>query len=263
MENFVKTSFELVNGNVVAGTKLMARSLVLVNDNGAMYNITAKVRNTDKFSVIRALTKAVLVSMREAIRLNSTDAAQESKKRVANKIIPALSCHIVMVTDKNGDIIPGSGLSVRDGEKDTNKLRDIVRITRGMPIYKLVVEQGLDWSEETVVSALNAFVTATIEQMDYIKNLDEALGKAADSNESEEKKAENERKQAKKKKNAAKMKKFYKTLGLDENATADEVKNAFREAALKHHPDKGGDAEKFKAINEAYNAIKDEMKFAA
>ena len=99
--------------------------------------------------------------------------------------------------------------------------------------------------------------------MDYIKNLDEALGKAADSNESEEKKAENERKQAEKKKNAAKMKKFYKTLGLDENATADEVKNAFREAALKHHPDKGGDAEKFKAINEAYNAIKDEMKFAA
>lgn len=263
MENFVKTSFELVNGNVVAGKKLMARSLVLVNDNGAMYNITAKVRNTDKFSVIRALTKAVLVSMREAIRLNSTDAAQESKKRVANKITPALSCHIVMVTDKNGDIIPGSGLSVRDGEKDTNKLRDVVRIKRGMPIYKLVVEQGLDWSEETVVSALNAFVTATIEQMDYIKNLDEALGKAADSNESEEKKAENERKQAEKKKNAAKMKKFYKTLGLDENATADEVKNAFREAALKHHPDKGGDAEKFKAINEAYNAIKDEMKFAA
>lgn len=48
MENFVKTSFELVNGNVVAGAKLMARSLVLVNENGVMYNITAKVRNTDK-----------------------------------------------------------------------------------------------------------------------------------------------------------------------------------------------------------------------
>ena len=52
MENFVKTSFELVNGNVVAGTKLMARSLVLLNDNGAMWNIIAKVRNTDKFSVV-------------------------------------------------------------------------------------------------------------------------------------------------------------------------------------------------------------------
>ena len=82
MENFVKTSFELVNGNVNVATKLMARSLVLANDKGTMYNITAKVRNTDKFSVVRALAKAVLVSMREANKLNSTDAAQESKKRV-------------------------------------------------------------------------------------------------------------------------------------------------------------------------------------
>ena len=92
-----------------------------------------------------------------------------------------------MVTDKNGDIIPGSGLSVRDSEKDTDKLRDIIRISKGMPIYKLVVEQGLDWSEESVVSALNAYVTATIEQMDYVKDLDAALGVAADSTEKEEK----------------------------------------------------------------------------
>lgn len=190
MENFVKTSFELVNGNVVAGTKLMARSLVLVNNNGAMWNIIAKVRNTDKFSVIRALTKAVLVSMREANKKNSTEAAIASKRRVPNKITQALSCHIAMVTDKNGDIIPGSGLSVRDGEKDTDKLRDIIRISKGMPIYKLVVEQGLDWSEESVVSALNAYVTATIEQLDYVKDLDAALGAAADSTEKEEKAAE-------------------------------------------------------------------------
>ena len=70
MENFVKTSFELVNGNVNVATKLMARSLVLANDKGTMYNITAKVRNTDKFSVVRALAKAVLVSMREANKLH-------------------------------------------------------------------------------------------------------------------------------------------------------------------------------------------------
>lgn len=190
MENFVKTSFELVNGNVIAGTKLMARSLVLISDNGAMWNIIAKVRNTDKFSVIRALTKAVLVSMREANKKNSTEAAIASKRRVSNKIAQALSCHIAMVTDKNGDIIPGSGLSVRDGEKDTDKLRDIIRISKGMPIYKLVVEQGLDWSEESVVSALNAYVTATIEQLDYVKDLDAALGAAADSTEKEEKAAE-------------------------------------------------------------------------
>ena len=190
MENFVKTSFELVNGNAVVANKLMARSLVLFNDKGTLYNITAKVRNTDKYSVVRALAKAVLVSMREANKLNTTEAAQESKKRVVNKITPALSCYAIMVTDKNGALINDAVLSVRDNKNDSGKLRDIIRITKGMPLYKLVVEQGLDWADERVVKALNAWTTATIEQMDYVKNLDEALLKAADSTEKEDKAAE-------------------------------------------------------------------------
>ena len=190
MENFVKTSFELVNGNAVVANKLMARSLVLFNDKGTLYNITAKVRNTDKYSVVRALAKAVLVSMREANKLNTTEAAQESKKRVVNKITPALSCYAIMVTDKNGALINDAILSVRDNKNDSGKLRDIIRITKGMPLYKLVVEQGLDWADERVVKALNAWTTATIEQMDYVKNLDEALLKAADSTEKEDNAAE-------------------------------------------------------------------------
>ena len=190
MENFVKSSFELVNGNVVINSKLMARSLVLFNDKGTLYNITAKVRNTDKYSVVRALAKAVLVSMREANKLNSTEAAVESKKRVVNKITPALSCYAIMVTDKNGSILPNAILSVRSGKGDTGKLRDIIRITKGMPLYKLVVENGLDWADERVVKALNAWTTATIEQMDYVKNLDEALAKAANSTDKEEAAAE-------------------------------------------------------------------------
>lgn len=190
MENFVKTSFELVNGNAVVANKLMACSLVLFNDKGTLYNITAKVRTTNKYSVVRALAKAVLVSMREANKLNTTEAAQESKKRVVNKITPALSCYAIMVTDKNGALINDAILSVRDNKNDSGKLRDIIRITKGMPLYKLVVEQGLDWADERVVKALNAWTTATIEQMDYVKNLDEALLKAADSTEKEDKAAE-------------------------------------------------------------------------
>lgn len=190
MENFVKSSFELVNGNVVINSKLMARSLVLFNDKGTLYNITAKVRNTDKYSVVRALAKAVLVSMREANKLNSTEAAVESKKRVVNKITPALSCYAIMVTDKNGSILSDAILSVRSGKGDTGKLREIIRITKGMPLYKLVVENGLDWADERVVKALNAWTTATIEQMDYVKNLDEALAKAAESTDKEEAAAE-------------------------------------------------------------------------
>lgn len=58
------------------------------------------------------------------------------------------------------------------------------------PLYKLVVENGLDWADERVVKALNAWTTATIEQMDYVKNLDEALAKAAESTDKEEAAAE-------------------------------------------------------------------------
>ena len=46
---------------------------------------------------------------------------------------------------------------------------------------------------------------------------------------------------------------YYEVLGVDKAASADEIKKAFRKAAVKHHPDKeGGDETKFKEINEAY-----------
>ncbi len=48
---------------------------------------------------------------------------------------------------------------------------------------------------------------------------------------------------------------YYKILNLSKNASQEEIKRAFRELAHKHHPDKGGDAEKFKELNEAYQAL--------
>lgn len=53
---------------------------------------------------------------------------------------------------------------------------------------------------------------------------------------------------------------YYETLGIKRDASKADIKKAFREAAKKHHPDKGGDAEKFKKINEAYETLSDEGK---
>lgn len=54
---------------------------------------------------------------------------------------------------------------------------------------------------------------------------------------------------------------YYEVLGVGKNASADEIKKAFRQAAVKHHPDKeGGDEAKFKEINEAYDVLKDAQK---
>ena len=53
---------------------------------------------------------------------------------------------------------------------------------------------------------------------------------------------------------------YYKTLGVARNATADEIKKAFRKLARKHHPDTGGDEAKFKELNEAYEVLSDDKK---
>lgn len=54
---------------------------------------------------------------------------------------------------------------------------------------------------------------------------------------------------------------YYEVLGIGKSASADEIKKAFRKAAIQHHPDKeGGDETKFKEINEAYEVLKDPSK---
>ncbi len=54
---------------------------------------------------------------------------------------------------------------------------------------------------------------------------------------------------------------YYEVLGIKKDASADEIKKAFRKAAVKHHPDKeGGDETKFKEASEAYEVLKDQTK---
>jgi molecular chaperone DnaJ len=54
---------------------------------------------------------------------------------------------------------------------------------------------------------------------------------------------------------------YYEVLGVSKDASADEIKKAFRRLAVQHHPDKeGGDETKFKEINEAYEVLKDSSK---
>ena len=60
---------------------------------------------------------------------------------------------------------------------------------------------------------------------------------------------------------------FYKTLGVEKTASADEIKKAFRKLAMQFHPDQNKDnpqaEEKFKEVNQAYDVLKDDQKRAA
>lgn len=54
---------------------------------------------------------------------------------------------------------------------------------------------------------------------------------------------------------------YYDILGVKKDASADEIKKAFRKQAHKYHPDKGGgDEKKFKEANEAYQVLSDAEK---
>jgi DnaJ-class molecular chaperone len=56
------------------------------------------------------------------------------------------------------------------------------------------------------------------------------------------------------------MKDFRAVLGVAPDAAQDEIKKAYRKLALQHHPDKGGDEEKFKEITEAYENLSGKVK---
>ncbi len=55
-------------------------------------------------------------------------------------------------------------------------------------------------------------------------------------------------------------KNYYDVLGVKKSASAEEIKKAFRKLAQKYHPDAGGDEERFKEINEAYEVLSDPQK---
>ncbi|MDB5815888.1 MAG: chaperone protein DnaJ [Rhodocyclales bacterium] len=60
---------------------------------------------------------------------------------------------------------------------------------------------------------------------------------------------------------------YYEALGISRDASDDDIKKAYRKAAMKHHPDRNldskDDGEKFKEIKEAYEVLSDDQKRAA
>lgn len=58
-----------------------------------------------------------------------------------------------------------------------------------------------------------------------------------------------------------KKEKCYKILGLNEDASFNEVKKAYNKLVIKYHPDHGGDVNKMSEINMAFNKIKNSFNF--
>lgn len=53
---------------------------------------------------------------------------------------------------------------------------------------------------------------------------------------------------------------YYSTLGVNKQASPEEIKKAYKKLAMQHHPDRGGNQATFQKINEAYDTLKDPQK---
>ena len=53
---------------------------------------------------------------------------------------------------------------------------------------------------------------------------------------------------------------FYTILGVSKKATQEEIKQSYKKLVLQHHPDKGGNVEEFKKIQEAYETLRNPEK---
>jgi curved DNA-binding protein len=53
---------------------------------------------------------------------------------------------------------------------------------------------------------------------------------------------------------------YYQILGVAENASQDDIKTAYKKLAMKNHPDRGGDTQKFQEISQAYDTLGDDQK---
>ncbi|MBK3573230.1 J domain-containing protein [Streptomyces sp. MBT65] len=53
---------------------------------------------------------------------------------------------------------------------------------------------------------------------------------------------------------------FYVLLGVPADATRAEIVRAFRRSALSHHPDRGGDADAFRGLRQAYETLSDPVR---
>jgi len=56
------------------------------------------------------------------------------------------------------------------------------------------------------------------------------------------------------------MENYYKILGVEENASQEDIKRSYRSLASKHHPDKGGNTAEFQKIQEAYSVLGNQEK---
>ncbi|KZT00971.1 DnaJ-domain-containing protein [Laetiporus sulphureus 93-53] len=155
-----------------------------------------------------------------------------------------------------------------DKEGNGGQIRAILLSNRATTLVKLEqYEEALQDTEESLrlypasFKALRtrARINLHLEKYDTaIADFKSAIEQAEfEGNDADVKALRSELKKAELALKRSKSKDYYKILGVSKEATEVEIKKAYRRESLKHHPDKGGEEEKFKLVVEAHSVLSD------
>lgn len=167
---------------MVLNSLLASRSIVVMNSKTLKaWNIEAKIRKTDNKTIMRAMYKIVLSAIRDRLDKNTTPEAIRSKRKCEDAFSQIMNCDTIYVSDKLGNIVESSIFQVIN-ELQHLKIRQIFKITKSMPVYKLFVEERMDWENPAMVDALNDLVNTMLDQTSIVRAFDQSFGIAAESN---------------------------------------------------------------------------------
>lgn len=167
---------------MVLNSLLASRSIVVMNSKTLKaWNIEAKIRKTDNKTIMRAMYKIVLSAIRDRLDKNTTPEAIRSKRKCEDAFSQIMNCDTIYVSDKLGNIVESSVFQVIN-ELQHLKIRQIFKITKKMPVYKLFVEERMDWENPAMVDALNDLVNTMLDQTSIVRAFDQSFGIAAESN---------------------------------------------------------------------------------
>lgn len=136
--------------------------------------------------------------------------------------------------------------------------RDAASYQQAGAAYKQAQETGL--AKQMYKRA--ADISAERKEYAYAAGLYDDAGEAELAQQMRDKLAEKKQKKESPKADRTSAPDSYATLDITPQATDTEIKKAYRRLALQHHPDKGGDAEQFKKIINAYEELQKQRDFS-
>ncbi|KAH9911996.1 uncharacterized protein B0H18DRAFT_1057006 [Fomitopsis serialis] len=226
---------------------------------------------------LSAKTAQALQHVQSALRLDpGHESAQRLRKRI--KDVERLkeegntafkAGRLQEAADKYGAALERIGDSPDEGKG--GQIRAILLSNRATALVKLERhEDALEDTEESLrlypasFKALRtrARIYSHLEKYEAsIADFNSAIEQAEyDGNAADVKALKGELKKAEIALKRSKTKDYYKILGVQKECTEVDIKKAYRRESLKHHPDKGGDEEKFKLVVEAHSILSDPIK---